>query len=77
MNSHDRFVMGELGIKVLAQNDQCKRSVGDARTHFYMPHCPLRMYSNLLWANWGEDSLQRLVILGNTFSNYEHVISAA
>ena len=77
MNSHDRFVMGELGIKVLAQNDQCKRSVGDAQGYafFYMPHCPLRMYSNLLWANWGEDSLQRLIILGNTFSNYERTSS--
>ena len=52
MNSHDRFVMGELGIKVLAQNDQCKRSVGDARGyHFYMPTAPCACTA-IAWANW-------------------------
>ena len=30
---------------------------------FYMPHCPYRLYCNLLWANW--HSLHKIFILGN------------
>src|SRR5262245_56573370 len=39
------------------------------RTLFYMPHAGKRLYSNLLWANWGEN-LSNLIILGNSFANY-------
>lgn len=35
------------------------------RVLFYMPHCPQRLYSNVLWANWTPQALARLLILGN------------
>eukprot|EP00596_Hydrurales_sp_CCMP1899_P010731 CAMPEP_0119055036 /NCGR_PEP_ID=MMETSP1177-20130426/75471_1 /TAXON_ID=2985 /ORGANISM="Ochromonas sp, Strain CCMP1899" /LENGTH=144 /DNA_ID=CAMNT_0007035477 /DNA_START=554 /DNA_END=988 /DNA_ORIENTATION=+ len=37
-------------------------------TLFFMPHCPYRLYVNLLWANW--DNLENVAILGNSFSSY-------
>ena len=35
------------------------------RCLFYMPHCPYRLYCNLLWANMS--CLDELVILGNRY----------
>jgi hypothetical protein len=42
-------------------------------TLFYMPHCPMRLYSNLLWANWKPELMLngRLIILGNSFTAYD------
>ena len=32
-------------------------------TIFFMPHCPYRLYCNLLWENW--DNLDHVFIIGN------------
>ena len=32
-------------------------------TIFFMPHCPYRLYCNLLWENW--DNLEHVFIIGN------------
>ena len=39
-------------------------------TLFYMPHAGKRLYSNLLWANWGI-SLHHVSIYGNSFARYD------
>ena len=41
------------------------------RTLFYMPHCAVELYNNLLWANWSAAGLRHLIILGNSFSDYD------
>jgi len=33
---------------------------------FFLPHCPYRLYCNLLWENWHD--LDKLFILGNRYS---------
>ena len=45
-------------------------------TLFYMPHCPMRLYSNVLWANWKPEHLMngRLIFLGNSFTAYDYRI---
>ncbi|CAN0319692.1 unnamed protein product [Laminaria digitata] len=35
-----------------------------------MPHCPQRLYSNVLWANWSYSALGSIIILGNKMSSY-------
>lgn len=35
---------------------------------FYMPHCPYKLYCNVLWTFW--PSLSNLLIFGNSFENY-------
>jgi hypothetical protein len=59
----DKAALGLLGWGVMEENDEGKRRVRGP-TAFFMPHCPMRLYSNLLWANWG-DGLKDLVIIGN------------
>ncbi|CAM9490922.1 unnamed protein product [Scytosiphon promiscuus] len=39
-------------------------------TLFFMPHCPQRLYSNVLWANWSSRALGSIIILGNKISRY-------
>lgn len=68
-----------LGCDVLTKNEEGKRKVesdGGGLTLFYMPHCPLRLYSNLLWANWGA-GLSSLLVFGNSFSSYHNRTSCA
>lgn len=55
----------EKGKRCCGDMSENKSAVGSPRartraipTLFFMPHCPYRLYSNLLWANWsseGED----------------------
>lgn len=35
---------------------------------FYMPHCPYKLYCNVLWSFW--PLLSQVLILGNSFENY-------
>ncbi|KYQ96794.1 hypothetical protein DLAC_04095 [Tieghemostelium lacteum] len=78
-----RFVTEELGFKFIEQNEECKRSVyyptsatsdsnvkNNYYTLFYMPFCGRKLYDNVLWANWNVDSLSRLLIIGNSFNEY-------
>ena len=55
----------------------CNKS--DSSTFFYMPHCPMRLYSNVLWANWNEELIMngRIVLFGNSFKAYdERIVSS-
>lgn len=42
----------------------------EVRLISYMPHCAKELYDNVLAANWNTSSLQRLVLIGNSFSAY-------
>lgn len=46
------------------------RAADGGVTVLYMPHCPMRLYCNLLWANWASADLARLVVVGNDFREY-------
>jgi len=41
-------------------------------TIFFMPHCPFRLYSNVLWANWAPEYLIDCLVVGNSFSAYDN-----
>jgi len=42
----------------------------DRPTLFFMPHCPLVLYENVLEANWTSVNLNKIIILGNSFNRY-------
>ncbi|XP_042904889.1 SRR1-like protein [Parasteatoda tepidariorum] len=65
----------KLGLDVLSVNEKAKRSVSQ-RTIFFMPHCDLPLYNNLLWSNWNVKQMVNIIIIGNSFSNYKRLPNA-
>ena len=61
------LLLTEFGASIITQNEEGKRKV-KRRTLFFMPHCDLWLYSNVLWANWAPAGLAATVIAGNSFS---------
>jgi hypothetical protein len=72
-NFEQVFLMERLQVEVLADNDRGRRAIEGNPTLFYMPHCPARLYENVLSANWEElhsETSTPLLILGNSLRNY-------
>ncbi|CAN0188781.1 unnamed protein product, partial [Phaeothamnion confervicola] len=80
--------LAALGVGALPENEQGKRAAGGVTTLFFAPHCPMRLYSNILWANWGGEPfvsvptaprcLSDVLILGNSLVSYgDRLVSAA
>ncbi|KAG8379254.1 hypothetical protein BUALT_Bualt07G0069500 [Buddleja alternifolia] len=67
-------VLTPLGCSVLSLNEQGRRKVLEP-TLFFMPHCEAELYDNLLEANWRIDQVNRLIVFGNSFSEYEQHVS--
>ncbi|XP_072028984.1 SRR1-like protein isoform X2 [Amphiura filiformis] len=63
----EQDVLAKLGFQLITCNEEGKRCVNET-TLFYMPHCGKPLYNNLLWANWGLQ-LRQVIIIGNSFSN--------
>lgn len=64
-------VLNRLGVAVLSENEEGKRSVAGEPTLFYMVHCGTALYNNLLWRNWSVDALSKMLIIGNSFTGLQ------
>jgi hypothetical protein len=63
---NEKAVCTSLGMRVSDVNLMgYHRAVETGRTLFFMPHCPYRLYGNVLWTNW--DILPNIFILGNRY----------
>ncbi|XP_054813464.1 protein SENSITIVITY TO RED LIGHT REDUCED 1-like [Prosopis cineraria] len=62
-------VMKTLGCSVLSINEHGRREAMKP-TIFFMPHCEIHLYNNLMETNWELSLLRNLVILGNSFEEY-------
>ena len=68
--SEDELVVVEsFGCLRIPVNEACCRAVTHP-TLFFMLHCGMAMYTNLLGANWGREGLRQVAILGNPLSSY-------
>ncbi|XWS56999.1 hypothetical protein CRYUN_Cryun09bG0133800 [Craigia yunnanensis] len=63
-----------LGCSILSVNEQGRRQAMKP-TLFFMPHCEAELCNNLLQANWGVESLNRVALFGNSFETYEQHVS--
>lgn len=67
-NVNDRSILNALDFNVLYNNVEGKYCVKEkSTTLFYLPHCPKQLTNNLLWANWGIQ-LSNCVIVANSFT---------
>ena len=65
-NDEEIMILQNLGLNIIQENEVAKRKCSKS-TLFYMPHCGKSLYNNLLWANWGIN-LDDVVIIGNSFT---------
>lgn len=63
----EKVILQEFGLNIIVENEVGKRRC-NRRTLFYMPHCGKALYNNLLWANWGTN-LDNMIIIGNSFTS--------
>ena len=69
MTAEESKVLERRGVHVIDENERGRRTVDThCSTLFFMPHCPMTLYSNLFHTNW--DSLQQVIIFGNSLNNY-------
>ena len=59
----ERNICRNLGLDVSDENKRGKHRTENGPTIFFMPHCPHRLYVNLLWENW--NNLGDVIIFGN------------
>lgn len=75
MTDLERTILKDvLFVDIIETNERGKRQAesNGKCTLFYMPHCPMRLYSNVLWANWGELLWSgTVVVYGNNFHGYD------
>ncbi len=71
MTNEESEVLQNLGIAIIEENERGKRAIqkdNDTITLFFMPHCPMTLYTNLFHTNW--DFLQKVLVFGNALDNY-------
>lgn len=79
LTAEDKALAGLLGLEVMESNDLGRLCLAGADSEnvvvLYMPHCPLELYNNVLWAHWWPAVLPRLAIVGNSFAHYSECLT--
>jgi hypothetical protein len=70
MTSDEAAFLKRNSIHVISSNERGKRLVNDTTTLFFMPHCPMSLYTNVLHTNWDHLFQGRVAIFGNSLSAY-------
>lgn len=66
----EQKICEDFGFIVFSENTMGKcETIDNKNTLFFMPHCPYRLYCNLIWKNWA--NLEKVFILGNSFNSYD------
>ena len=67
----ETFLTAQLHATVLRENEEGNRPAKGVPTLFYMPHCPMNLYENVVWTNWEEFcSRTPIVLVGNSLRNH-------
>ncbi len=63
LSAFEKDIALQLGFHILTNLNGKYPSSDQYQTLFYMPHCPYRLYCNVIWSNWF--SLNQIIIMGN------------
>ena len=71
--------MGKLPVSNMRQQFKSFSNENDSHTLFFMPHCPMRLYCNVIWSHWDhiiqhaaqDNDFSSIIIFGNSFHAYE------
>jgi len=74
MNTVEEAVLRMFSVDVIPNDFGKRRIKGNNKTLFFLPHCPMRLYSNVVWANWDSDLVRNVVLFGNSFLAYDERI---
>ncbi|KAI9295497.1 hypothetical protein K502DRAFT_217794 [Neoconidiobolus thromboides FSU 785] len=69
LTEDEETILNDYGFQILEKNEEGKRAVKEG-TLFYMPHCPMLLYENVLSSNWEINLLKKVYIIGNDLTNY-------
>ncbi|XP_076241835.1 SRR1-like protein isoform X1 [Calliopsis andreniformis] len=61
-------LLKRFGFNVITTNEEGKRIIKDNLTLVYMPHCPIMLTNNFLYANWSTN-LKNCIFLSTSFQN--------
>lgn len=62
----DQDISLTFGVDVLKENLKGNYNLSEEdRIIYYMPHCPYRLYCNVIWNHWS--NLSKIVIIGNRY----------
>jgi hypothetical protein len=67
MSTQESELLLSKDVLVISENEKGKRLV-NSPTFFFMPHCPMMLYTNVLHTNWNH--LEHVILLGNSLSTY-------
>jgi hypothetical protein len=68
MTNPEAMFLERHSISVIRENERGKRDISETTTLFFMPHCPLKLYANVLSENWS--NLPEVILFGNNLSAY-------
>lgn len=74
MSTQEAELLVAKDVLIISENEKGKRIV-DAPTFFFMPHCPMMLYTNVLHTNW--EHLEHVIILGNSLSTYANRLESS
>jgi hypothetical protein len=68
--------MRRFNIDVPSVNEEGQRVLDSNHISLvYMPHCGNALYHNFVRTNWSPSSLSRVLLIGNSFENYQSKVS--
>eukprot|EP00980_Cylindrotheca_fusiformis_P020068 scaffold7139_cov115-Cylindrotheca_fusiformis.AAC.18 len=67
MTQQEATMLERFSIQTIPINEKGKRKATN-QTLFFMPHCPMILYANVLHTNW--ENVSNVIIFGNLLSTY-------
>lgn len=70
LSRSEQRILQRLQCDIHSENLEGKLAIEtESLVLIYSPHCPKQLTNNLLWRNWAAERLERIIYVGNSFTN--------